>query len=262
VILKEDACKGVDQASEALWHARVGHLNRGDLRVVSDTAYPTCTPGTAALPAAASTSAVGTECRSAGGRPRLHSTRRFEMIHSDIMEMPIAKDGSRYVIPFTDDYSRGLWAYAMRWKHEALQKYSTPWISRCVPIGRYSLPLSVRNLLIWAPNCRCTQTSKCRNFWSASCFHLMAYAHKPCKTATSAFDEKVRNDPFGHYGDADCQRWLQVRDPPYPTCTPGTAALPAAASTSAVGTECRSAGGPPSSLPGSDVPPERASQVA
>jgi hypothetical protein len=29
------------------------------------------------------------------------------MIHSDIMEMPIAKDGSRYVITFTDDYS--LW---------------------------------------------------------------------------------------------------------------------------------------------------------
>ncbi|KZN87798.1 Retrovirus-related Pol polyprotein from transposon TNT [Penicillium chrysogenum] len=34
VILEEDACKGVDQASEALWHARMGHLNRGDLRVV------------------------------------------------------------------------------------------------------------------------------------------------------------------------------------------------------------------------------------
>jgi hypothetical protein len=33
------------------------------------------------------------------------------------MEMPIAKDGSRYVITFTDDYSRGSWAYAMRWKH-------------------------------------------------------------------------------------------------------------------------------------------------
>jgi hypothetical protein len=33
-LLEEDACKGVDQASEALWHARMGHLNRGDLRVV------------------------------------------------------------------------------------------------------------------------------------------------------------------------------------------------------------------------------------
>ncbi|OQE53628.1 hypothetical protein PENNAL_c0467G07350, partial [Penicillium nalgiovense] len=39
------------------------------------------------------------------------------------MEMPIAKDGSRYVITFTDDYSRGSWAYPMRWKHEALQKF-------------------------------------------------------------------------------------------------------------------------------------------
>ena len=34
VILEEDACRAVDQASEALWHARMGHLNRGDLRVV------------------------------------------------------------------------------------------------------------------------------------------------------------------------------------------------------------------------------------
>ena len=34
VILEEDACTGVDQATEALWHARMGHLNWGDLRVV------------------------------------------------------------------------------------------------------------------------------------------------------------------------------------------------------------------------------------
>jgi hypothetical protein len=34
VILEEDVCTGVDQASEALWHARMGYLNRGDLRVV------------------------------------------------------------------------------------------------------------------------------------------------------------------------------------------------------------------------------------
>jgi transposase InsO family protein len=54
------------------------------------------------------------------------------MIHSDIMEMPIAKDGSRYVITFTDDYSRGSWAYATRWKHEALQKFRQfeAWVHR------------------------------------------------------------------------------------------------------------------------------------
>lgn len=33
-ILEADAGKGVDPASGALWHARMGHLDRGDLRVV------------------------------------------------------------------------------------------------------------------------------------------------------------------------------------------------------------------------------------
>lgn len=42
------------------------------------------------------------------------------MIYLDIMEMLIAKDGSRYVVIFTDDYSCGSWVYVMRWKHEAL----------------------------------------------------------------------------------------------------------------------------------------------
>ena len=36
------------------------------------------------------------------------------MIYLDIMEMLIAKDGSRYMITFTNDYSCGLWVYAIR----------------------------------------------------------------------------------------------------------------------------------------------------
>jgi transposase InsO family protein len=54
------------------------------------------------------------------------------MIHSDIMEMSIVKDGSRYVITFTDGYSRDSWAYAMRWKHEALHKFRQfeAWVHR------------------------------------------------------------------------------------------------------------------------------------
>jgi hypothetical protein len=33
-ILEADTGTGVDQAPKALWHARIGHLNRGNLRVV------------------------------------------------------------------------------------------------------------------------------------------------------------------------------------------------------------------------------------
>ncbi|KAJ6050443.1 uncharacterized protein N7446_010552 [Penicillium canescens] len=138
VILEEGACKGVDQASEALWHARMGHLNRGDLRVVlrqTGTPYRPLTQAqllaTPQCPACMS-GKQHQKRNSRARRPRLHSTRIFELIHSDIMEMPIAKDGSRYVITFTDDYSRGSWAYAMRWKHEALQKFRhfEAWVHR------------------------------------------------------------------------------------------------------------------------------------
>ncbi|KAJ5267756.1 hypothetical protein N7478_010564 [Penicillium angulare] len=110
VILDADASKGVDQASEALWHARMGHLNRGDLRVVlrqTGTPYRPLTQAqllaTPQCPACMS-GKQDQKRNSRARRPRLHSTRIFELIHSDIMEMPIAKDGSR-------------------WKHEALQKF-------------------------------------------------------------------------------------------------------------------------------------------
>ncbi|KAJ5091016.1 hypothetical protein N7532_009700 [Penicillium argentinense] len=48
------------------------------------------------------------------------------------MEMPIGKEGSRHVITFTDDFSRGSWAYVMRWKHEALQMFRQfeAWVHR------------------------------------------------------------------------------------------------------------------------------------
>lgn len=138
VILEEDACTGVNQASEALWHARMGHLNRGDLRVVlrqTGTPYRPLTRSellaTPQCPACMS-GKQHQKRNSRARRPRLHSSRIFEMLHSDIMEMPLAKDGSRYVITFTDDYSRGSWAYAMRWKHEALSKFRQfeAWVHR------------------------------------------------------------------------------------------------------------------------------------
>jgi transposase InsO family protein len=137
-ILEEDASTGVDQATEALWHARMGHLNRGDLRVVlrqTGTPYRPLTQSellaTPQCPACMS-GKQHQKRNSRARRPRLHSSRIFEMIHSDIMEMTVAKDGSRYVITFTDDYSRGSWAYAMRWKHEALSKFRQfeAWVHR------------------------------------------------------------------------------------------------------------------------------------
>ena len=38
-MLEEEACIVVDQALEALWHARLGHLNRGDLQPAACAIY-------------------------------------------------------------------------------------------------------------------------------------------------------------------------------------------------------------------------------
>jgi Integrase core domain. len=111
--------RGVDLATEALWHTRIGYLNRGDLGVVlqpTGTRYRPLMRAELLATQQCSACMAGKQHQkrnSRARRPRLHLTRIFEMIHSDIMEIPVAKDGSRYVITFTDDYSRGPWAYSI-----------------------------------------------------------------------------------------------------------------------------------------------------
>lgn len=137
--LEEDASIRVDQETpEELWHARMGHLNRGDLRLVlrqSGTPYrPLTSQELQAMPRCPA-------CMAGKQHQKRHSRRRkssirsseiFELVHSDLMEMPLGKDGSRYVVTFTDDYSRGSWSYAMKWKSEALQKFQLfeAWVRR------------------------------------------------------------------------------------------------------------------------------------
>ncbi|KAI9037532.1 retrovirus-related Pol polyprotein from transposon TNT 1-94 [Aspergillus affinis] len=139
VNLKEDASIGVDQeTSEELWHARMGHLNRGDLRLVlrqSGTPYRplTCQELQATPRCPACMAGKQHQKRHSRRRnPSIRSSEIFELVHSDLMEMPVGKDGSRYVVTFTDNYSRGSWSYAMKWKSEALQKFQffEAWVRR------------------------------------------------------------------------------------------------------------------------------------
>ena len=53
-------------------------------------------------------------------KPTIHLNKVFELIHADTAEMPISPQGYRYFVQFTDNYSRGTWAYPMKKKGEAL----------------------------------------------------------------------------------------------------------------------------------------------
>ena len=123
---------------EEIWHARLGHLNRSDLRILlRQTSTPHQLMSSSELLATPQCPACmsGKQHRKRFSRrkvPTVHSTRIFEYVHSDVAEMPTARDGSRYAITFTDDYSRGTWAYAMKRKAEALAKYKLfeAWVER------------------------------------------------------------------------------------------------------------------------------------
>lgn len=135
----QDVSIGGDQETpEELWHARMGHLNRGDLRIIlqqSGTPYRPLTSQELQATPQCPACMAGKQHQKRHSRRRKSSIRSseiFEVVHSDLMEMPLGKDGSRYVITFTDDYSRGSWSYAMRQKSEALQKFQLfeAWVYR------------------------------------------------------------------------------------------------------------------------------------
>lgn len=137
MVLEEEAV-GDGRKPEELWHARLGHLNRGDLRDVlrqSGTPYRPLTSRELQATPRCPACMAGKQHRkrfSRRRRPHVHSKRMFEVIHSDLTEMPPGRDGSRYVITFTDDYSRGSWAYAMKSKSQALHKFQLfeAWVYR------------------------------------------------------------------------------------------------------------------------------------
>jgi transposase InsO family protein len=160
LVLEEDAAGEDRQIPEELWHARLGHLNRGDLRIVlrkSGTPYrPLSSAELQATPQcpACMSGKQHQKRYPRRKRPSIHSSRVFEFIHSDLMEMPVGKDGSRYVITFTDDFSRGSWAYAMKWKSEALYKFKLfeAWVERQfeVKIRRFLCDNGREFLPIWS----------------------------------------------------------------------------------------------------------------
>ena len=115
-----------DVVSEELWHMRLGHINYPDVeKVLEDTGIEYCrmtSEERKALPRCPACM-QGKMTRRRFNRkkkPSIHSYEVFELIHADTAEMPISPQGFRYFIQFTDDYSRGTWAYPMKSKAESL----------------------------------------------------------------------------------------------------------------------------------------------
>ena len=119
--------KPSEVVTEQLWHMRLGHINYADVqKVLRDTGTEHCRMTGEELKALPRCPACmqGKMTRrrfNRKKRPSLHSKTAFELIHADVAEMPVSPEGFRYFIQFTDDFSRGTWAYPMKTKGEALE---------------------------------------------------------------------------------------------------------------------------------------------
>ena len=114
------------EASNRLWHRRLGHLNYPDMQHLSKTS------AVLGLPKIEASNQICLCCM-AGRQHRERFPRRSEtradkpgqQIHSDLIELmqETSLGGSRYTIVFTDDYSRKGWVYFLKSKDETLTKF-------------------------------------------------------------------------------------------------------------------------------------------
>lgn len=111
-----------------LWHFRYGHLSFGGLKALEEKNMVT------GLPKIAVPSKICEECvvskQQRSKFPKGKSWRAkdvLELIHSDICGPinPTSNGGKRYLITFTDDFSRKTWVYFLQAKAEALTAFKS-----------------------------------------------------------------------------------------------------------------------------------------
>ena len=106
-----------------LWHHRLGHINERRMKKLQqtnlfdsfgDTAIGTC-----------DSCLTGKMTKSPFKKKGVRAKDLLELIHSDVCGpmSQSARDGYRYFITFTDDYSRYGYVYLMRHKSEAFDKF-------------------------------------------------------------------------------------------------------------------------------------------
>ena len=126
----------------SLWHRRLGHLGLDSVRKLRDLAIGIEFDKTAErhknlverpknqVPKRSKTCQACVRGKqrkrplnTRGRNPYRHSTKPFDLVHSDVCEMPEGYDGSRYFITFTDDYTRTTFVKRLQTKDEAFQAF-------------------------------------------------------------------------------------------------------------------------------------------
>ena len=118
--------KTTSESPADLWHRRYGHLHFKGLSTLS------CKKMVNGLPHLSESSAVCTICMIGKQHREIiprksmwRATQKLQLIHADICGpiTPESNSHKRYILTFTDDYSRKLWTYFLNLKSETLAMF-------------------------------------------------------------------------------------------------------------------------------------------
>jgi len=108
------------------WHKRLGHLSERNIRKLQSisSGMKIGTPPSCSLNADCIDCLRSGQHRQLSHMPSKKSTRKLELIHSDIcgpMKVPAIGTGCKYFITFIDDYTRCTWVYTVEKRDQLYQ---------------------------------------------------------------------------------------------------------------------------------------------
>lgn len=108
----------VAQTSGSVWHRRLGHLNCGYMTRMASKI------GKSAINDDCGTCAVAKMTRGPFKSSNSRSTKKLELVHSDVCEMDtVSTGGNRYFVTFLCDFSRKLWLFPIKKKSDVFEKF-------------------------------------------------------------------------------------------------------------------------------------------
>ena len=129
------AVSDVQSRSLNEWHKILGHCNVADIMKleglvdgmkISNKDNPHC-----------SSCVLGKQTVNRSRKADLRAEQPMEFVHSDLSGpiTPVAKDGYRYAMSFTDDYSSAIYIYFLRVKDDAVDALKQ-FLADCAPFGK------------------------------------------------------------------------------------------------------------------------------
>lgn len=122
----ESICMIANETNAMLWHRRFGHVNYGTLCKLNDAVDGICVNGDDAQIKQCKVCDLGKQHRNPFPISETRSTKILELIHTDLCGPMENKSigGARYMLTFTDDFSRKTFLYFLKEKSQVYKIFT------------------------------------------------------------------------------------------------------------------------------------------